>query len=449
MKSCLDTLKVSVFFKRKSPSHWKNYDLYFLTARKPCHSSFIRDLIIIADCKDISSSVKKKAKAIADLVKNNRKERSSFFKSQKAYLDKRKQKKSQVSNNHEQVDNENEDDSQDSDNGNYRNDEGDNKNNDESNKDNDGDDMAYNQENYNNFEPDTGRSWILRSGTNVGEALKKYVETIPETQKCLNLAYWNIIDLTEDSMIKHFFSVDDWEEITESFKNDVTLIESDIPDVVITKKENNNAIKEIAKLSPEIIERNNNIILTDEDEDIMDNIKLATITYIENLKGLGSLISERDFDNNFPTMLTKRFLENQDLQMDANEGLSIYHRARAGQKCDFRGTLKNSHTSLEAIIGLRSGGLPVAHRKKILEDRIDLAVVMRDILYDFFKSNLNAPGDELHRTYVLGIQSWEWIHETYGMDCKATNVLRFGRLSQTRMPNNPKTLTTLEEFYAL
>lgn len=31
----------------------------------------------------------------------------------------------------------------------------------------------------------TCRSWILRSGTNVGEALAKYVETIPEAQKCL------------------------------------------------------------------------------------------------------------------------------------------------------------------------------------------------------------------------------------------------------------------------
>lgn len=89
-----------------------------------------------------------------------------------------------------------------------------------------------------------------------------------------------------------------------------------------------------------------------------------------------------------------------------NEGRLIVLRARIGQKCDFRGTLKNSVNSLEAIIGLRSGGLPIAHRKKIFEDRIDLSVAMRDVLYDFFKSNSHAPGDDLHRTYVLGIQSW-------------------------------------------
>lgn len=68
--------------------------------------------------------------------------------------------------------------------------------------------------------------------------------------------------------------------------------------------------------------------------------------------------------------------------------------------------IKNSVNSLEAIIGLRSGCLPVVHRKKIVEDRIDLSVTMCDILYNFFKTNSGASGDDLHRTYVLGIQTW-------------------------------------------
>ncbi|CAB4400593.1 unnamed protein product [Rhizophagus irregularis] len=292
----------------------------------------------------------------------------------------------------------------------------------------------------------TCRSWILRSGTNVGETLARYVETIPEAQKCLNLAYWNILDLTEDGLIRSFFSKNDWQEITESFEKEVTLIESDIPDVVTY------FFNEVEKITKQ---ENENI------KDIVDNIRRAIITYTENLKGLELPISESDFDNDFPNMLTKRFLEKRDLKMDVgeiacwassrrrNEGRSIVLRARIGQKCDFRGTLKNSVNSLEAIIGLRSGGLPIAHRKKIFEDRIDLSVAMRDVLYDFFKSNSHAPGDDLHRTYVLGIQSWGWVHETYGMDCKATNVLRLGRLSQTRLPNTQKSLAILEGFYAI
>ncbi|CAG8664548.1 9441_t:CDS:2, partial [Diversispora eburnea] len=129
----------------------------------------------------------------------------------------------------------------------------------------------------------------------------------------------------------------------------------------------------------------------------------------ENLKDLEVPISEADFDNSFPNMLTKRFLNKRDLKMDVgeiacwasarrrNEGRSIVLRARIGQKCDFRGTLKNSINNLEAIIGLRSGGLP---------DRADLSVAMRDVLYNFFKTNPNASGNDLHSTYVLGIQSW-------------------------------------------
>ena len=48
-----------------------------------------------------------------------------------------------------------------------------------------------------------------------------------------SLAYWNILDLTEDSLIKSFFSTEDWKEITESFEEDVKLVESDISGVAI------------------------------------------------------------------------------------------------------------------------------------------------------------------------------------------------------------------------
>ncbi|CAG8478072.1 20299_t:CDS:2 [Cetraspora pellucida] len=118
------------------------------------------------------------------------------------------------------------------------------------------------------------------SGTNVGDELAKYVKTIPEAHKCLNLTYWNILELTKDTQINHFFSTDDWEEINKSFKKEVKLVESDI------------------------------------------------------------------------------------------------------------------------------------------SDRVDRSIAMR------------------------------WIHETYGMACKVTNVLRLGRLSQKKMPNTLKTLAILEGFYA-
>src|ERR1044072_6553047 len=72
-----------------------------------------------------------------------------------------------------------------------------------------------------------------------------------------------------------------------------------------------------------------------------------------------------------------------------NEGRSITIRARVGQKCDFRGTLTNSINKSEALIGLRSGSLPEAHRTKIFVDALDLSITMRDTLYAFFNYNSN------------------------------------------------------------
>ncbi|RUO96954.1 hypothetical protein BC936DRAFT_141212, partial [Jimgerdemannia flammicorona] len=132
-----------------------------------------------------------------------------------------------------------------------------------------------------------------------------------------------------------------------------------------------------------------------------------------------------------------------------NQGRSVVLCARVGQKCDFRGSLKHSNDKLEAIVGLRSGGLPEAHRKKVFEDHVDLAVTMRDILHSFFASNTNAPYDELHRTFVLGVQSWGTLDYTFGMDCRATNLCRFGLLATTKLPATVRMLATLEAFYVL
>ncbi|RGB35424.1 hypothetical protein C1646_699625 [Rhizophagus diaphanus] len=205
------------------------------------------------------------------------------------------------------------------------------------------------------------RPWILRSATNVGNKLTSCVKTIPEVQKCLNLAYWNILDLTESSQIKSLFSMSEWEEMVESFNNEVNLIESDINSVVeyffeevdkITKKDDKVIINAIDRITPEIIEKNQKIKLSDEEKNIITGLRRAVVTYAENLERLEFPISEADFDNAFPNMLAKRFLNREELKMDVgeiacwasahrrNEDRSVVLRARVGQKCDFRGTLK-------------------------------------------------------------------------------------------------------------
>ncbi|CAG8454521.1 3461_t:CDS:10 [Cetraspora pellucida] len=313
------------------------------------------------------------------------------------------------------------------------------------------------------------RPWILRSGTNVGEKLTSYVKTIPESQKCLNLAYWNILDLTDNTQIKSLFSTNDWEEMVESFNNEVKLIESDFLDVVeyffhevekATKEDNKDIVNAIDRLTPEIIETIRKVELSDEEKNVIAILRRAVVI-AENLERVDLPVSEADFDNAFPNMLAKRFLNKEELKMDGgeiacwasacrrNEGRSVVLRARVGQKCDFRGILKKSINRLEALIGLRSGGLPEPHQKKIHEDKVDLSVAMRDILYTFFKENSKAPSSDVHSTFVFGIHSWGWVHNVYGMDCKATNLLRLGGISHLKMPNTLKTLSVLESFYVL
>ncbi|CAB4388016.1 unnamed protein product [Rhizophagus irregularis] len=70
-----------------------------------------------------------------------------------------------------------------------------------------------------------------------------------------------------------------------------------------------NIVDAIDKLTLEIIENNQAVKLTNEDKEIVATIRRAVVTYAENLKGLELPVSESDFDNVFPNMLTKRFLD--------------------------------------------------------------------------------------------------------------------------------------------
>ncbi|CAI2174987.1 5896_t:CDS:2 [Funneliformis geosporum] len=313
------------------------------------------------------------------------------------------------------------------------------------------------------------KQWILSSGTDVAVVLREYAQNIPDTQKNLNPVYWGILDLTGDHIeTKALFTLQDWEEMVENFEQEVKLSKIAMPEILcclfdeIHKIVNSsqNIRHEIDRLSPESIAEKCAISLNNKDYDLILAVKHTILTYIENLTGVDLPISESDFDNSFPNMLMKRFLDKAELKIDVgeiccwasakrrNEGRSTMLRARIGQKCDFKGTLKNNIDSLEAIVGLRSGGLPEAHRKKIFEDHIDLAVTMRDILSEFFHANPNSPDDKLHQTFILGIQSWGWVYNVFAMDCKATNVCRFSRLRRTKLPNTMRMIACLEEFYA-
>ncbi|RUP43362.1 hypothetical protein BC936DRAFT_137294 [Jimgerdemannia flammicorona] len=60
------------------------------------------------------------------------------------------------------------------------------------------------------------------------------MKAIPNAQKSLNPAYWNVSDLTgDDPEIKCLFSAADWAEMVTSFEQEIKLEESEVPDGLI------------------------------------------------------------------------------------------------------------------------------------------------------------------------------------------------------------------------
>ncbi|CAG8601527.1 1821_t:CDS:10 [Ambispora leptoticha] len=254
------------------------------------------------------------------------------------------------------------------------------------------------------------RPWVLRSGTNI---TWMFDDDSFNYGFSYSLAYWNILDLTENTQMKSLFSTNDWEEMVESFNNEVKLIESNFLDVVeyffdevekITKKDDKDIINAIDRLTPEIIETNRKVELSDGEKNVISILRRAVVAYGEIACWASAY--------------------------RRNEVVPLF-----------------SELALDK--SLRSGGLPEPHKKKIYEDKVDLSVAMRDILYTFFKENSKAPSSDIHSTFVFGIHSWGWVHNIYGMDCKATNILRLCCISHSKMPNTLKTLSVLESFYVL
>ncbi|CAG8611773.1 8230_t:CDS:10 [Ambispora gerdemannii] len=152
---------------------------------------------------------------------------------------------------------------------------------------------------------------------------------------------------------------------------------------------------EVEKINPEIIETNRKVELSDEEKNVISILRRAVVAYAENLERVDLPVSEADFDNAFPNMPAKRFLNREELKMD-----------HVGRQPIAEMKVAPLFSELALDKSLKSGGLPEPHKKKIYEDKVDLSVAMRDILYTFFKENSKAPGSDIHSTFVFGIHSW-------------------------------------------
>ncbi|RUS33772.1 hypothetical protein BC938DRAFT_483983 [Jimgerdemannia flammicorona] len=133
--------------------------------------------------------------------------------------------------------------------------------------------------------PDRKRPYILTSGTDVVSVLKSYVKDLPDGQKCDDLAYWGILDLTGDSIAsKVLFTKEDWAEMT---------IRSGLS-------------------NPRDIEH----VLKDINDVDSYPIKRAILTYADNLEEVDLPMSEAAFDNLFPNMLARKLLDWKQLKVE-------------------------------------------------------------------------------------------------------------------------------------
>ncbi len=88
--------------------------------------------------------------------------------------------------------------------------------------------------------------------------------------------------------------------------------------------------------------------------------------------------------------------------MIANLNKKLVDRSLIGQRCDFRITCDG----FEAVIGLRSGGLPEACSSKKWNDKVDLMVAMRDVLLQEAIENNGVECTDFKNLYTLGVHSY-------------------------------------------
>ncbi|GBB95686.1 hypothetical protein RclHR1_25950003 [Rhizophagus clarus] len=297
-------------------------------------------------------------------------------------------------------------------------------------------------------------SWILTSGRDVSVILSKYREKIPRTKSYLYPAYFGILDLSgEDIEVKNLFTDDEWNEMIKDFKSNVNL--SDL------ESEQDEPFYKLMDKITEVLAKNPHDLITGiESCAIEENIKVNTIRrliqiYAYNLQRLRLPMSEVAFGSNFTNMVTKGILtfgqtyhyEEGEIQSLASSVISNLktkptERSLIGQKVDFR----ISKDQFETLIGLRSGGLPTATKGKKWMDKVDLAVSLRDVLVNEGIENNGVEPSRFQKLFVLGVHSYNYNYNIYGLDWRCKGVWRLGLLQKVKLPTSIDYLPAIEKF---
>ncbi|CAJ0856062.1 17714_t:CDS:10 [Entrophospora sp. SA101] len=202
-------------------------------------------------------------------------------------------------------------------------------------------------ENKEEVSSETVASWVLSNGKDVGKVLSKY-----------HLS-------GEDIEVKNLFTDEEWNEMTQDFKSNVNL---------------NGLEDEQERPIYELMDK-----ITKKPSDLIARIESCVIKLMQ----LDDLFRHTSFGSNFTNTITRGILtfdqiyhyEEGEIQGLASSVITIMKtkptdRSLIGQKMYFR----ISKDQFEMLIGLRPGGLPSAPKSKKWMVKVDLAVVLQDVL---------------------------------------------------------------------
>ncbi|CAJ0915570.1 11573_t:CDS:2 [Entrophospora sp. SA101] len=242
--------------------------------------------------------------------------------------------------------------------------------------DNDSDDHEKYQDYEENVSSETVASWVLSN-----DILLSSFNFLNSNIDIFSLTYFGILDLSgEDIEVKNLFTDEEWNEMTQDFKSNVNLNgledEQERPIYELMDK--------ITKKPSDLIARIESCVIK-----LMQLDDLFRHSNAYNLQRLHLPMSEASFGSNFTNTITRGILtfdqiyhyEEGEIQGLASSVITIMKtkptdRSLIGQKMYFR----ISKDQFEMLIGLRPGGLPSAPKSKKWMVKVDLAVVLQDVL---------------------------------------------------------------------
>ncbi|RIB08012.1 hypothetical protein C2G38_2212751 [Gigaspora rosea] len=184
--------------------------------------------------------------------------------------------------------------------------------------------------------------------TNIIEAFDKYQKKIPKTRKALTPAYWEILDLTEESLINSGINDMDIEKLSQDFSNKIRW------DRVTTPKE-----------IQEYFDGNDNVNNIDAIKKLDRNIQFM----IDKMPRLRETCTKEELimSTTFPLfsgIFNSPNINNSWGEIQANkarnEEQNPFTKARVGLKVDMKGTLVKTPNKFAIIYGVISGGVELS-----------------------------------------------------------------------------------------